>query len=233
MRICNKRLLVFSVAALLSIGASTAAAQAKTGQASILNVRISQFQVTDGTMLDALATLSASPVPLALGFESILKTKSHDPAPADVRFSLNVRNKTVRQVLDALCAIDQRYTWSQDKETINVYPRATMGDASYFLNYKLDRVEISKAPNPDQALWSIVDRLPGPKQPTGYVQMGGDQSYPNPWTVCLQNLTVRQALNRVSAHMGPRTSWIFFGAQDYQAFTFHKGSFNSAMKGSL
>lgn len=88
-------------------------------------------------MLDALATLSASPVPLALGFESILKAKSHDPAPADVRFSLNVRNKTVRQVLDALCAMDQRYTWSQDKETINVYPHATMGDASYFLNYKL------------------------------------------------------------------------------------------------
>lgn len=107
MRIRNKKSLLL-VAAVLSISASTAAAQARTGQASSLNVRVPQFEMTDGTMLDALATLSANPVPLALGFESILKAKSQDPAPADVRFSFNVRNKTVRQVLDALCAMDQR-----------------------------------------------------------------------------------------------------------------------------
>jgi hypothetical protein len=195
---------------------------------SNLNVTVARFEVVDGTMLDALAKLSAESIPFAFGFEQILKGKFSDPAPAEVRFSLKMDRKSVRQIVEALCARDHRYTWSRDLDTINIYPRNVINDHDYFLNYKIDRVEVRAAPNPDQALWAIVGKLPGPKRPIGYVQMGGDQSYPEMWTATFQNLTARAAINRISAHMGPRTFWIFFGATDYQAFTFQKGVFNTA-----
>ena len=57
-------------------------------------------------------------------------------------------------------------------------------------------------------------------------QIGGDVSYPpEPWTISYENLTVRQALNRLVHHMGEQGSWAFTGSADFRAFAFNKQGF--------
>ncbi len=50
----------------------------------------------------------------------------------------------------------------------------------------------------------------------------GDDPYPlEPWTVILENVTVRQVVNRLAEHGGPRGSG-FLAAKDFRAFGFFK-----------
>lgn len=192
----------------------------------VLNKRIAVLRLTQSTFLDALENLSSDPVPFAFGFEEVLRDRFADPEVREPRFDLLVENKTIREVLDALCAADSRYMWSSDGLTINVYPRATVDDADYLLNRWLPNLEINGITNVDQGLLAIVHQLPPPEEQVAHVQMGGDSSYPaEPWHASFQGLTVRRAMNRLVAHMGPRACWILHGSRDFRAFGFFRTGF--------
>jgi hypothetical protein len=211
---------------LLSLCPFVAAGQGKAPEDAALSIEVPRFELTNQTIFDGVAKLSLERMPLALGFEGVLKAKFADPPIPDPHFTLQLENKTVREVLDTLCSLDTRYTWSRDELTINVYPSATMGDSSYLLNRHLDKLVIKDAPDPDHALLPIMQQLPPPKEQFGYGGIGGDPSYKEPWTVTFENLTVRQAINRLASHMGPRSSWVFSGSQEFRMFGFFKFGFN-------
>jgi len=193
----------------------------------VLSKEIPDFSMIQGTLFDGLKGLSSGPIPFALGFEEVLREKFADPAPPNPHFNLELRNRTVREILNALCLADPRYTWSVQGATINVYPRATVDDTSYLLNRRLIKFELNGITDIDQGLLAIVRQLPPPEEQVAHVQMGGDSSYPpDPWKVSFQNLAVRQAINHLVAHMGPNACWIFHGSRDFRTFTFLRSGFH-------
>jgi len=186
-----------------------------------LNTMVPEFELRNQNLVDGLWKLAKDPAPFAFGFENILKTKLADADIPDPKFNLQLKNKTVREVLDALCVADPRFTWSMDGATVNVFPRAVNSDASYFLNRKLERFELKNATDVQNGLLAIVRQLPPPLEQVANAQVGGADPYPpEPWTVTYYNLTVRQVVNRLALHGGPCGTWIFGGSKDFRAFGF-------------
>lgn len=205
-----------------------AVAQDRTAKINpILSTKIEHFALTDQPFPDGVAKLSLETVPLALGFEEILREKFTDSPQRGPRFTLTMENKTVREILDALCRMDERYTWSLNGRTIKVYPRSTIGDSSYLLNRRLEKLEISSVDAPEHALKAIADQLPPPREQIAYAAIGGgDTRYAQPWTRTFEKLTVREAINELAAHMGTRSTWVFSGSKDFRAFSFFRTGFN-------
>jgi hypothetical protein len=219
---------VIVVITVLAIAEAPRATEDRLRAANPLDVMVDYFDVTEASLRDALSELSLKNVQgLHLGFEEIIRNKiQDDPRASGAHFSLHLRDKTVREILNELCKSDARYSWSEDGATINVYPRATAGDSSYLLNLTIEKIDINDVPDPDQALTPLSKYFP--KQQVGYAgSILGGNAYAEPWTTGFERLTVRQFINRIAEHIGPRTSWVWQGGKDERMFTFLKGGFHS------
>lgn len=142
--------------------------------------------------------------------------------------TLHLTATTVREALDATCHSDARYTWSTDDTFVNVYPIKTISDASYLMNRKLTKLDLKELTDIQQGLLAIVNQLPPPREQVAIAQIGigVDDTYPpQRWTTSYENLTVRQAINRLVRHMGERSFWVFTGSADFRAFAFNKKGF--------
>ena len=215
-------LLIF-VAAVMQASAVPArqAGPVPTRESAFLEANLSEFEVHKQTLLEALLKLARGPAPFGFGFEKILKEKLSDPEIPDPALSLELQNKSVREILDALCQADQRYTWSVDGTTVDVYPRAVTSDKSYLLNRELPKLELKNATDVQDGLLAISRQLPPPKEQIAIAQAGGADPYPpDPWTVTFENVTVRKVVNRLTEHGGRCGYWIFGGARDFRAFGF-------------
>ena len=195
---------------------------------TVLNSEISAFNVNNETIEVGLKRLTFTSAAFAMGFEHELKSKQTDPPIEDPRLTLHLTATTVRDALDAMCHADGRYTWSTDDVFVNVYPIKTINDASYLMNRRLEKLELKELTDIQQGLLAIVNQLPPPKEQVAIAQIGiavEDAYPPEPWTTSYENLTVRQAINRLVRHMGERSSWAFTGSTDFRAFGFDKRGF--------
>ena len=137
-----------------------------------LDAEVEHFDITDGILRKGISELSLKEIDgLHLGFEEALRDKLHDPIDRSVKFSLHLENKSLREILDALCQLDRRYAWSVDGATVNVYPRTMVADSSYLLNLRIDKISLNQIPDPDQALTPLSEQISS--QQVGYMQMGG------------------------------------------------------------
>jgi hypothetical protein len=191
-----------------------------------LNQRVEHFDLNDAILRDGVAELSSNPIEgLPLGIEEILRENINDnPRTQNPHFSLHLENKTVREILDALCDSDARYMWTTDGLSISIYPRATVGNATYLLNQELERINLINVPDPDEALTPLAKLLPD--EQVGYTGFG-DVQYAKPWTATFEHLTVRQLINRLAEHLGPRSAWIWQGSKRERMFAFQRGGFRS------
>ncbi|MGC1687503.1 MAG: hypothetical protein WA734_17890 [Candidatus Acidiferrales bacterium] len=222
-----KRAALLLVVSLTAVWSSVVSARQPNGQDApadkFLNSKVPEFEMRGENLLDGLRKLAHSPEPFGFGFEIPLKRKFEfaDPDSEDYRFDFRLQNKTIQEILDALCEADPRYTWSTDEGTVNVFPRAIINDDQYLLNRKLDKFELKNATKVDDGLFAIARQLPPPFEQVAHMQFGGDDRYPaEPWTVVYQNLTVRQVVNRLSAHGDRCGQWTFGGGMDFRAFAF-------------
>lgn len=214
--------LVLLLTALWADGVGAQQAGSQAGQeAKFLETKVPEFEIHNQTLVDGLWKLARGPAPFGFGFEKVLKGRLSDPDIPNPSLSLQLKDKSVREILDALCQADSRYTWSMDGTTVDLFPRAVINDPSYLLNRKLERFELTNATDVQNGLLAIVRRLPPPVEQIAQAQAGGDDPYPpEPWTVTFENLTVREVVNRLAAHGGQCAVWIFGGARDFQAFGF-------------
>jgi hypothetical protein len=211
---------------LLNASAFWTAPQIDAPKPSALSTSVPDFFLSSQTIFDGVSELNSEPVPLAFGFESVLKVKFDDPVMPDPLINLTLKDATVKEILDALCKADPRYIWSLDGSTVNIYPRKTVDDPSYLLNRRLNKLEIKNIIDIQQGLLAITQQLPAPQEQIAHAQMGGDTSYPpEPWTTTFENLTVRQAVNRLAGHMGAHSAWLFYGSQEFRAFSFYRLGF--------
>lgn len=196
-----------------------------------LDARIPHFELKNGDILQGLSILSTQNVTLVLGFERVLKPKRSDPPVPESVFSLNLENTSVREILDALCNGSARYVWSQDGTFVNVFPKAIVGEEKHFLNRRLKRLQFTNIASADAALGPLAQQL-GPTEQIAIMQLGGSIEYTQPWTATLENLTVRQVLNRIAAQLGPKAGWVFTGSEEFHYFTFYTGDFHTASTGT-
>src|SRR6266700_4023263 len=134
---------VFLLSPLFAFGIDVAAAGSQS--AASLNQRVQLFEIKDARLIDGLSRLSLIEIPgLHLGIE---EASGEEKERSLSRFSLRLENKSVRQILDVLCQYDNRYQWSADGKSINVYPRNVVGDSSYLLNRRLGRIDLIGVPD--------------------------------------------------------------------------------------
>ena len=191
-----------------------------------LNTRVAYFELTDVTLIDALSKLSHEPIAgLHLGIEEIIKDNSSEPTDRSIRFSLNLHDVTVRDIIDTLCKSDARYTWSVDGSSVNVYPGETVGNSSYLLNRVLDSIALENIYRPSDALTALMKLLPDEQLGYAGIGTGIDNDYPKPWNAVFFNLTVRQLMNRLSEHNGPNRGWIWSGSTGQRFFGYFQHGF--------
>jgi hypothetical protein len=179
---------IFAFLSLLAFWQSMPREQGKPSLAAPpLNQRVEHFDLNDAILRDGVVELSSNPIEgLHLGIEEILRENINDnPRTQNPHFSLHLENKTVREILDALCDSDARYMWSTDGLSISIYPRATVGDAAYLLNQGLERINLTNVPDPDEALTPLAKLLPD--EQIGYTGFG-DVQYANPGRPLLSTL---------------------------------------------
>ena len=185
----------------------------------VLDSEISTFNLDEETIEIGLKRLASGSTAFAMGFEHELKSKQIDAPIQDPGLTLHLTGTTLRGALDAMCYADGRYTWSMDDTFINVYPIRTVNLNSYLMNRRLTKLDLKKLTDIQQGLLAIVNQLPPPREQVAIAQIGGDDTYPaEPWTTRYDNLTVRQAINRLVHHMGERASWVFHWFHRYPRF---------------
>lgn len=205
-------------------GACYAQYAAKTSIQPVTEARIPHFRLSGQTLEEGVLELAHGPAPFAFGFENILRDKVKDRTLPQRRLTLQLNGMTVAQILNSLCRADSRYTWSRDGSTINVYPRATVRDPSYLMNRRLKVFRVAGITHIDQGLLAIARELPPPIEQIAHVEIGGSVEYPaQPWTATFRNVTVRQVLNRLADHIGPRSSWVLYGSRQFREFGFYQG----------
>jgi hypothetical protein len=198
---------------------------ARTGADNLtLNQIVKRFELRNESFVEGIARLTQLSNDLHLGLEEIPRSKISDPPDVSIRFSLKLENKTVQHILDTLCKLDRRYTWSQDESTVNIYPRSTIEDSTYFLNRRIKSVTLKDIPDAYEALTPLSKLVPG--QQVGYMSVGGNRGYASPWTVTFNEITVRQFINRITEHVGPKSSWTYQGSKQERFFAF----FDSGLK---
>ena len=191
-----------------------------------LDVSTPDFALDDQPILTGVQMLNRESLGIDFGFEGILTRKVSDPEVSAVKITVGLLNPTIREILNALCAADPRYTWSLDGLTVNVFPSSTMRDSKYLLNRELASFRVNGITEIDQGLLAIAQQLPGPMEQIAHSQVGGDASYPiEPWTASFEHLTVRQAINRLVEHMGSSSFWFFGGSDEFRYFAFYRGAF--------
>lgn len=201
--------------------------QVATPATSPLDVSTPDFTLDDQPILTGVQMLNREGLGIDLGFEEILTRKVSDPEVPAVKITVRLLKPTIPEILNALCAADPRYTWSIDGLTVNVFPSSTMTDSKYLLNRELASFRVNGITEMDQGLLGIAQQLPGPMEQIAHSQVGGDSSYPiEPWTAAFENLTVRQAINRLVEHMGGSSSWFFGGSDEFRYFAFYRGRFH-------
>ena len=214
-----------SVALTVALLCAVASSQVELHVKSVLDRRVATFELIDATLIDGLSKLSSEQIPgLHLGIEEVLRAEWSDPPAPSVKFSLALQNVPVRRILDALCERDNRYQWSTEGATINVFPRDTLGDTTFFLNKKIPQLELNGVPDPYEALTPLA-RLLADEQ-IGYAGAGGASFYARTWTTRFEGITVRQYINRISEHSGPRGGWILKGSREQRFFFFFEFGFN-------
>ena len=225
----EKVVLLAAIASMSVIGQVTQLDSDKANQPSgpPLDQVISHFELKNGALIDGLSELSRNlEVHLHLGIEEALRERFDSPRDRSVHFSVHLEKKSVREILDALCQADTRYSWKADGLTIELYPRTRLGDKTDLLNFQIPHIQLGGTTDADQAIAPLLELFPW--EPIGYMQVGlGEYDYDAPWTTTFDDLTVRQFIDRVSEHMGPDTVWLWQGGKDGRLFTFLKGGFYS------
>lgn len=170
------------------------------------------------TMFIAIAKLYES-TGIVVSVERVLGA---EPAGGmDRKFTVTLKGGKPRQVLDEICRLDNRYTWSRDGGVVNVYPRSSGGDPRYLFNRKILTFHLTSAKSAAIAAIEAADQVTGPRPQLIVLQTGGLE-FDEPWTVTLRDLTLRQAINRVATHLCEGCGWQLTGAKSAPTIVFYR-----------
>jgi hypothetical protein len=210
--------LIFTFLALLSAGGQGTSPYEDPGR-ELLN-RTASITLQNQTILEVVIQLS-NQSGLAFSYESPLKATVAAPdVSVERKITLDSGPTKISVLLDTVCKLDPRFTWSRDETTINIFPKKTVGDSRYLMNRTIPEVNFTNTPDGMHAVFVAVGHLPPPKEQIAVSQMGGNISFSSPWTERIAGLTLRQTLNRIARRIDPRQGWIFGGSSEFRTISF-------------
>jgi hypothetical protein len=184
-------------------------------------MRVPAIELNEQDVIDGIAVLGGiTGLPISVEFP-LGRTISR-PAPQLKTFKTRVGPGTVSEVLNELCSVDVSFVWLNSGRMINVLPRASVNDGKYFLNRTFDELTFDNLTDAQAAVFRSAEQLPGPKEQIAVLESGPSLNFANPWTVRLENMTVREVFNRIAQQFGASYGWQFSGAEDFRALTFHQ-----------
>lgn len=207
---------------LIALAATAPAQQPPAAPPDPFRERVPGVTLNDQDVIDGVAMLSRSNA-LAVSVEYQLGPTISGPAPQPKTLNAIVGPGTVEEILDGLCSLDHTFTWFRNGGMVNVLPRALVNDPAYLLNRKLGELTFQEVRQADDAVIKIVDQLPGTREQIAIMQTGTSVTFARPWSVKLQNVTVREVFDLIAQQLGPTYGWEFGGAQDFRIITFHQG----------
>jgi hypothetical protein len=137
------------------------------------------------------------------------------------KFTATAEDQTIATALDWLCALDTRYAWSRDGTMVNLFPKSSLNDQTYFFNRLLPDLHLQEVRESGIAAMEVVHQLGDPNEQLYFMGIGGTQNFAKPWTATFHDITVRQALNRIAQQLGPTYGWQIGGTANQRMIMFH------------
>jgi hypothetical protein len=179
------------------------------------------FQLVDQTVVDGIAMLNQS-TDIAYAVEFPLGRTIADPAPPLKTVTSSVGSGTLTNALDRLCALDPTFSWQRIGNTVHVFPRSLGTDQGYLFNQKIGVLSFKDVPDAQKAVFDAVAEVAGAKQQIAVFQTGTSINFSHPWTASFNDITVREAFDKIAEQLGPTHGWQFGGAADFRVLSFHE-----------
>ncbi|MBI1746219.1 MAG: hypothetical protein HYR55_06490 [Acidobacteria bacterium] len=195
-----------------------------------LNLILPEFKIEQGTMEESLKKLRAYGIQVC--FEKVLRTNLEE---REITFSLQLKNVSVKAVLDALIAADPRYYWERyhklvmglaTTNLINVLPVRGKEAPDNLMNIRIKKFEV-KEKEPIKIIHEIGELAPELAKRFREIYPGG-KAGEEPGKVFggpadlkireyqinlrLDDVTVREILNEVALISGG-LCWVFEGTK--------------------
>lgn len=194
------------------------------GEERMLDRKVNIFKIEDGTMREAVRKLASKhKLPICLETEFIDTSKGETEKRL---ISLYLKNKTIRQILEALVKQDNRYCWQEDfkNEIINVIPCEVKDNKAYPLNRRISRFSLK-----DKNEGEIISELAKQariKADDFSLAYGGtltpefmDALDNTRMTISLRDVTVREILNAIARKKG-NCNWVYIRLPKHSNLSF-------------
>lgn len=185
--------------------------------------RVPSVDLSKQTVIDGVALLSQTTAHVAFAIEFPLGQTISASAPPLRTFDATIAADTLTGALNSLCNLDSTFSWQPIGHTVNVFPSALTKDSSYLFNKEIDSLEIKAVADAQEAIFAVVAQVPVQKQQIAVLQAGPSLRFAKPWTVSYNNISVREAFDKIAEQLGPTYGWQFSGAADFRVIRFHQG----------
>jgi hypothetical protein len=185
---------------------------------SPLQQKVGPISLRDEYFAAGLAKLNLQTHGLGFAIE-FLAGKPGSPPPPDSKFNAEKGVGTVEDTLKWLCALDPRYTWKVDGRIVNIFPRDSVSDPSYLFNRRLPTLRFTDLISAADSLDKIFKPVAKPNESVITIADAG--SFPKPWSVTFENISVREALDRVAENLGAGHGWMVSGNADTRLISFY------------
>jgi hypothetical protein len=182
-----------------------------------LEQRVAVLELKDDTLGNALGRVNQT-FDISISIEGVLPEEG---IIANPKFSVNIENRTIAEVLDQLCRLDTRYVWTRDGNNVNLFPKASLNDRNYFFDRVLPELDFRDLRELSDAIVAIDHQADDPRGGVILMGIGQTHGFADPWTQSFNNLTVRQALNRIARRLGPTYGWQIGGTNKARLIVFH------------
>jgi hypothetical protein len=189
----------------------------KTIERDPFTQRVDEIELRAESIFDAIGRLNQS-FDIAISIEGILPAEGTVTNP---KFTVRIENRSLAEVLTLLCELDNRYSWARDGKMVNLFPRALQNDPTYLFNQRLPVLHFENIREVSDAVMQVIHQVPGPPKQLIYWGLGGTQNFAKPLSVTYDDLTVRQAMNRIAQQLGPTFGWQVGGHSQTPAIVFH------------
>jgi hypothetical protein len=208
---------VIALALTLGVRIDLAQDSSKGAEKDPFDQKVTVVELRDETIFDAIGRLNQS-YDVAISIEGILPDQGVVTNP---KFRGEIENRTLGEALTWLCTLDGRYTWTRDGTMANLFPTKFRDDPHYFFNRSLPILKFQDARQSGEAAIDVVHQLGDPAEHLIFLGIGGTQAFPKPWTATFNDITVRQALNRIAQQLGPTCGWQIGGTTNARLIMFH------------
>lgn len=179
---------------------------------------VQTFSLDRQTVFEAIARLHEATGVVVSVERSLTATQV---TQADQEFTATIAGGKTEVVLNEICALDGRCAWTRDGNMVNIYPRKVKADPNYVFNRKISVFQLDNVADAGTAAIRAMRETTGPPAQLVVLE-AGNYDFAAPWTVKFTDVTLRQAINRIAAHLCGTCGWQLTGTKAAPTIIFYR-----------